>query len=375
MKNIVALPRIITSKNTDMKKQLAFFAAITIAVLLLATCNKQEFSTNQTPQLPENPYDYTVNTFVDNDLATLGRVLFYDNKLSVNNAVSCASCHKQARGFSDGKVASTGFGGRTTRRNAPGLSNLRWYYSFFWDARVNNLESLILQPVQDHIEMGMEDIGLLTEKLSNIDYYPPLFEAAYGTPDINAEGISAAMTHFLLAMVSLDSKMDKENDGDVVFTTSEQTGKDLFFSERGSCGNCHGGTNLGATFSANIGLDLVYEDNGMGEVSSSSNPSSRNGEFKIPGLRNIALTAPYMHDGRFETLEEVIDHYSSGIQAHPNLSVQLSDNPNCWGCPGPFDPVQRNFSNAEKQSLIAFLHTLTDYSFMGDPKYSDPFDY
>jgi len=314
-----------------MKKQLAFFAAITIAVLLLATCNKQEFSSNQTPQLPETPYDYN-NSFIENDVATLGRVLFYDNKLSVNNAVSCASCHKQARGFSDGKTVSTGFGGRTTRRNAPSLSNLRWYYSFFWDARVNNLESLVLQPVQDHIEMGLEDVDLLTEKLSGIDYYPPLFEAAYGTPDIDAEGISVAMTQFLL----------------VVFTTAEQTGRDLFFSERGSCGNCHSGRNLGATFAANIGLDLVYEDNGIGEVS---------------------------NYGRFETLEEVIDHYSSGIQAHPNLSVQLSDNPNCWGCSGPFDPVQRNFSNTEKQALIAFLHTLTDYNFIGDPKYSDPFDY
>lgn len=357
-----------------MKKQLGLLTTIIVAILLLATCNKEQLANNQTPQLPETPYEYNVDfSFLDNDLATLGRVLFYDKKLSVNNAVSCASCHKQSRAFSDGKQVSTGFGGRTTRRNAPGLSNLQWHYRFFWDARVNQLEDLVLQPVQDHIEMGIENINLLSPKLSDVDYYAPLFEAAYGTPEVNAERISGAMTEFLHALLSTNSKLDKIGRGEAEYTTSEEIGRDIFMTERGGCVNCHSGGNLGGGSFGNIGLELEYEDNGIGEISTSS--SDRNGEFKTPTLRNIALTAPYMHDGRFETLRDVVDHYSEGIQAHPNLSVQLSDNPGCWGCSGPFLPVQRNFSESEKKALVDFLETCTDYDFISDPKYSDPFDY
>jgi len=208
-----------------MKKQLTLFGVIAIAVLLLATCNKEEIL-NQTPQLPETSYEYLIEPGISsNETVTLGRVLFYDKKLSVNNSVSCATCHKQARAFSDIKSVSTGFGGRITRRNAPGLSNLRSYYSFFWDARSSNLQDLVLQPVQDHIEMGIEDVDVLLEKLSDADYYSSLFEAAYGTPEINAERISDAMTDFLLALISTNSKTDKVDNEEATYTFQEQTGR------------------------------------------------------------------------------------------------------------------------------------------------------
>ena len=219
--------------------------------------------------------------------------------------------------------------------------------------------------------MGMEDVESLVEKLSKVDYYKPLFETAYGTSEIDADRISDAMAGFLTALVSSNSKMDRVDNQETDYTAQERIGRDLFFSPKANCGSCHAGINLGGVGVGNIGLNMEYVDNGIGEISSSSN----NGLFKTPALRNIALTAPYMHDGRFETLEEVINHYSDGIKAHPNLSPQLSDDPNCWGCPGPFAPRQRDFSEAEKRALIAFLETMTDYDFISDPKYSDPFDY
>ncbi len=378
-----------------MKKHFILFSTLSAIILILATCTKENVKViNQSPQLPDTYYDYPAifnsgNNSTTDAGATLGRVLFYDKKLSLNNTVSCGTCHQQQKAFSDGKQLSEGFEGRITRRNAPGLINLHQMSRFFWDGRTETLEELALQPVENHIEMGMENMDDLATKLTAYDYYPPLFQDAFGTSDINPELISKAIAQFLRSMVSHEAKIDQIESTEEL-TGLERLGHELFFSwERGGCVNCHSGNNFsgwGTNFS-NIGLDESYADNGLGELRRDAD-----GRFKVPSLRNVALTAPYMHDGRFETLEEVVEHYSNGVQAHPNLDWSLRNGslndvffggdiiivpsngiPNETG--NPDAPIRRNFSDTEKRALVAFLHTLTDKQFITDPKYADPFDY
>jgi len=378
-----------------MKKQIILCSILCTVILALATCTKDNFKPlNQVPQLPGTHYDYAtppagVSSFffspqenpTTDPGATLGRVLFYDKKLSLNNTVSCASCHKQTLGFSDNKTFSEGFEGRVTTRNAPHLINLFEASAYFWDGRTSTLEELALQPVANHIEMGIENMDKLPAKLATQDYYPPLFEDAFGTQEVTPERISKAMAQFLRSMASYNSKMDRAQNSAEQLTGMEQLGQEIFFSwGQGGCINCHSGRNLagwGTNF-ANIGLDEEYADNGFGEQNSESN-----GMFKVPSLRNIALTAPYMHDGRFATLEEVIEHYSTGIQPHPNLdwSLRQTDFDDIFIEPvitsedAVVNPIHRNFSDAEKKALVAFLHTLTDEVFVSNPKFSDPFEY
>ena len=303
------------------------------------------------------------NTPIDNTItdagATLGRVLFYDTKMSKNNAVSCGSCHHQAIAFSDVGAVSTGFEGLKTTRNSMPISNLRFSKNFFWDTGVTSLEQQVLEPVKNHIEMGMEDLDFLVEKLNRTDYYPALFEKAYGSTEITSEKVSKSLAQFLRAMVSYESKFDKGMETNFSnFSELEKMGMDLFNDhERTSCADCHRpNLNFGPQWrdNANIGLDLVYEDEGAG-----------NGRFKIPSLRNVALTAPYMHDGRYNTLEEVIDHYSDNIQNHPDLD---------WTLRGGGGAKRMDLNPLEKRAMIAFLKTLTDESYTEDPKYSNPFN-
>lgn len=322
--------------------------------------------------LPENFFSFNDNTPADNPItnegATLGRVLFYDGALSFNNSVSCATCHKQSLAFADDKAGSIGFEGRLTPRNTPPIMNMRFSNSFFWDMRTSNLETQVLQPVENHIEMGMEDPDFLVQKLNNIEYYNPLFKEAFGSEEITKVKISKALAQFIRSMTSFDSKMDKQLlMGDDVFNDLEKEGMQLFVNS--SCNNCHrvvstgvfedfGGYNGTGDDLANIGLDLVYNDNGV-----------NNGRFKVPSLRNLRYTAPYMHDGRFETLEEVIEHYSSGIKAHENLDSRLKKLDN----QGNEAAMKLNFTAHQKNALLSFLHTLEDTKLLEDEKYSDPF--
>jgi len=239
----------------------------------------------------------------------------------------------------------------------------------------------------EDVEMGIESMENLKTKLAEEEYYPPLFEDAFGTSEVTPERISRALAQFLRSMASHNSKWDRLTNFEQL-TDMEQLGHNIFSSwDRGGCINCHSGRSFagwGSDF-ANIGLDEEYADNGLGERQKESN-----GMFKVPSLRNIALTAPYMHDGRFATLEEVVEHYNSGVQAHPNLHWSLrNDGGNSF--PGiidfPFidpgtstslegsEPIRRNFTEVEKRALVAFLHTLTDEEFVTNPKFSDPFLY
>ncbi|MBZ9613042.1 cytochrome-c peroxidase [Rheinheimera maricola] len=319
--------------------------------------------------------------------ATLGRVLFYDKKLSANGTVACASCHAQVNGFSDARTLSVGFDGGETRRHSMGLTNARFYANgrFFWDERAGTLEQQVLMPFQDPVEMGLV-LPELEEIVRQQDYYPPLFAQAFGDADISSGRIADALAQFIRAMVSTGSKYDTARaevasplDNFPAFTAQENQGKSLFYLAKEvrngnvvGCAGCHSseaftgplpGGPLGNSSATVNGLDAQSgEDVGLAETTGDPRDSGR---FKSPSLRNIAVTAPYMHDGRFATLEEVIEHYSSGIQRHPNLQPPL------LGSDGQVNNF--NFSAEEKAALLAFMHTLTDEAMLIDEKFSDPF--
>ncbi len=309
--------------------------------------------------------------------ATLGRVLFYDKKLSLNNTVACGSCHHQDKAFADGKQFSTGFEGRVTTRNSMAIVNPILQNNLFWDSRSKSIHDLSLKPVVNHVEMGMEDLDLLVSKLEATDYYKSLFLKAYGSEEITSEKIAKSLSQFVGSITTNRSRFDKgQNDNMASFTSLEKMGMEIFNSEQGKCASCHGGGNMAAqdgpndpygggsgTFgtstedlqgATNIGLELDYSDEGV-----------KDGRFRIPSLRNIALTGPYMHDGRFQTLDQVIDHYTNGIKPHKNLDVKFTD--------GHGNLKRLNLNSIEKAAIIAFLKTLTDTEMIKDPKYSDPF--
>ena len=338
---------------------------------------------NREPVLPETPYNYANivlpehfsapgvriadNTPTDNPItdegATLGRVLFYDTRLSRNETTSCASCHHQDRAFSDPARFSEGFSGVPTDRNSMGLAFARFYQNgrYFWDERAETLEHQVLMPIEDPVEMGLT-LDEAVARLEATTFYSDLFEDAFGTPTMTPERMSKALAQFVRSIVAPNSRYDQgrpyqEGRGQPLpnFTEEENLGLKLF-SNRALCSECHAGDLMLNDRPLSNGLDVRPADQGAGA-----------GRFKVPSLRNIELTAPYMHDGRFETLEEVVEHYNSGIQPHFALFASLR-------APGLRQPVRMNLSDEEKAALVAFLKTLTDETLATDPRWSDPFD-
>lgn len=333
------------------------------------------------------------NTPEDNPVtdagATLGRVLFYDKKLSANGTIACASCHLPEAGFSDNNQFSEGFEGGFTRRNSMGLANARFYFTgkFFWDERADTLEDQVLMPFQDEVEMGLT-LEQLVSIVEAQTYYPSLFEDAFGDSDVSSERIARALAQFVRSMVSTTSRYDiarSQVSSPTVdfplFTAAENRGKDLFFlpmnvnnGEPISCAVCHGseafvgslppGGNVLGTIANNVGLDrFSVEDLGVAETTGNTEDE---GKFKVPSLRNIALTAPYMHDGRFDDLDDVLDFYDNDIENHANLALPLVGNNG--------NAITFNLNGDEKRDLIDFLETLTDEQMINDEKFSDPFD-
>ncbi len=314
---------------------------------------------------------------ITNAGATLGRVLFYDKQLSKTNIVSCASCHHQANGFSDTKVQSDGFAGGKTRRHSMSLTNARFYESgrFFWDERAATLEDQVLMPIQDEVEMGLS-LETLISKVQNQAFYAPLFRNAFGDENITSDRISKALAQFVRSLVSFESKYDvgrakvnNPNEDFPNFTPAENLGKRIFFGrgqQGGDCARCHATDAMitPANGPFNNGLDATSTTD-LGVFETTQNRGDL-GKFKSPSLRNIGVSAPYMHDGRFQTLAQVIEHYNSGVQNHPNLDPGLR-NQNGGG------PRRLNLSNTEKLALEAFLNTLTDTNFLQNEKFSDPF--
>lgn len=376
--------------------------AICISVFVILACNKNNDTNTPTDDavaavlnLPAPSLNYSniiqpaylgspniiaqINTPAGNAItdngATLGRVLFYDKNLSINNTISCASCHKQANAFSDNLALSKGFNNGNTGRNSMSLIDAKYYPNgtFFWDQRAATLEAQTLIPIQDLVEMGMT-LPALETKLKNLAYYPVLFNKAFGSTTITSDKISLALSQFVRSIISFQSKYDAGRATFPVapaptpnavfpnFTTEENRGKDIFLSPQGGCAGCHGTETFTAPQEKNNGLDAATVDRGFGLV---SNNVANDGSFKVTSLRNVALTAPYMHDGRFATLEQVVEHYSTGVKNHPNLSQQLKL-PNG-------QPRLLNLTPQDKAALVAFLKTLTDLSVTTEVKYSNPF--
>ena len=346
----------------------------------------------RTLQLPETPYNYAApdlpphfqtqtvrrldNTPADNPItdagATLGRVLFYDTRLSANGTVACASCHEQKHAFSDPGKFSKGYEGKHTDRNAMPLVEARFYPrgGFFWDERARTLEDQVLMPIQSKVEMGYT-LPKLIDALGREPEYLPLFRAAFGDSRVSSNRTAQALAQFVRSLVSYQSKYDAGmakvstvSDTFPNFTREENRGKDIFLR---SCANCHLPTGQGAVFTAsrpqNNGLDANAKvaDLGRADVTQDVNHV---GQFKSPSLRNVEHTGPYMHDGRFAKLEDVVEHYSTGLKRHPNLDGRLN---------GPAANGGFRFSTGEKAALVAFLKTLSDPKFLTDPKFSDPF--
>ncbi len=332
------------------------------------------------PSLPAY-YDNTVanldnepaNNRLEDRIATLGRVLFYDTQLSVNNTKSCASCHQQASGFDDPDRFSTGFAGGTfTTAHAMRLGNARYYRpgSAFWDKRANSLEAQATQPIQNAVEMGWDDaaggINALITRMEGLDYYPALFEFAFGSATITEPRMQQALAQFERAMISSDSRWDQAyaqvfnpnaqnrnlNANLPGFTASENRGRQLFMTGRNNggagCSACHQPPTFALAANSNSnGLDA-------GETT----------EFKSPSLKNVGRSAFFMHDGRFSSLAQVVEHYNSGIQNGPALDNRLRQGNN---------PQRLNLSNADKQALVDFMETLTDDSLNTDIRFTNPF--
>ena len=362
-------------------------------LVALISCQKDTFSSAiQFPVLPETNYEYVPqwggmhshmqgqDIGVTNAGATLGRVLFYDKIMSIDNTISCGSCHHQDIGFADRGRQSIGFDNQLTDRNAPAISNLYDDNLLFWDGRSTSVNDLVLRPIRNHKEMGMENMDFLVAKIKAAPYYEDLFQNAFGDKEVTSGRIAEALTQFINSMVGCDSPMDRFNSTGESLSTLAAEGMNIFFG-KGTCYNCHSGPDFndrggffvdpffppnGGGFGwsqdiADIGLDKEYKDVGMGVFD-----EALVGVFKIPSLRNVSLTAPYMHDGRFATLEEVVDHYNSGIQRSPNLDNVFKS----WDTG---DAIKLGLTDHEKGALVAFLQSLTDDQFMNDERFSDPF--
>ncbi len=302
--------------------------------------------------------DNTAGNAVTNAGATLGRVLFYDTRLSANDRVACASCHIQALSFGDTAQFSHGFQGGLTGRHSMGLSNARYYQRgrFFWDERAATLEDQVLQPIQNSVEMGVT-LADLKVKLAATSYYPGLFTAAFGSSAITDTRIALALAQFVRSMSSYQSKYDQaiaSGNPASVLTLDEEAGRLLFTGPAG-CARCHGTDAQVLDQPHNDGLDAVTVDTGAGQ-----------GRFKVGSLRNVALRARFMHDGRFTTLAQVVGHYNSGIQPNVDLDPRLRQ--------GPLgQPQQLGLSPVQVQQVVAFLNTLTDATHVNAPKFRSPF--
>jgi len=314
---------------------------------------------------------------VTNAGAALGRVLFYDKNLSRNNTISCASCHVQEKGFSDESTFSRGFEGGLTGAHSMRLANTNFYIGerMFWDKRAVDLEDQVTQPVKDPVEMGFDaahgGFAALVQKMQGLEYYPALFDEAFGSREINEDKAKRALAQFIRSMVSTGSKFDQgfaavfnpalpgAGNGAPFpnFTQQENRGKQLFIlgpPQGVACAACH----TLPTFA--LAQNSLSNGLNAGETV----------VFKSPSLKNVAVGGPLMHDGRFQTLEEVIEHYNSGVQNGPALDPRLRVPP---GQPNAGQPLRLNLSDDDKAALAAFLRTLTDDVLLTDEKFGSPF--
>jgi cytochrome c peroxidase len=335
-------------------------------VLIIASCKVdpkiiEPLPTNDLVEIipegwPKPVYSFSINTITE-DKFVLGRALFYDPILSVDSTISCGSCHQQAAAFAHADHNfSHGIYDRVGIRNAPGIFNLNWHPSFMHDGGINHIEVMPLGPITNTLEMGA-DINPVIAKLQASSKYKNLFKKAFGTETVNSQNMLRAMAQFMGLIYSYNSKFDiyKRGESNAQLSESELRGYNLFLT---NCNTCHKEPLFtDFSFRSNgLAVDPLLNDTGRAHITSEAQDRFK---FKTPSLRNIAKTAPYMHDGRFNTLQECLDHYAN---VKPNL-VNL-------------DPLLQNsglsLSAQDKQDIIAFLNTLTDYKLLADRRFADP---
>ena len=325
--------------------QLPFLPLLTLALLGLGV-----YAANAIPAVPIPADNLQTPSKIE-----LGRKLFYDKRLSSDNTVACASCHKPEFAFSDGgKAVSEGVGKQKGTRNAPTLTNVGFRQSLFWEGRTPRLELQAVGPITAHDEMNMTPEAL-QKKLEGIPEYRQAFARAFPREPISLQTVTKAIAAFERTLVSFNSPFDRYQAGDDnAMSKAALRGMDIFLSEKGDCFHCHVGGQFTDDQPKNTALYTVYEDIGLARATGKDEDV---GKFKTPTLRNVALTAPYMHDGSIPTLREAVKHYNSGGQ--PNLNS---------------DPLMRplGLTEAEIDDLVEFLKALTDESFTKNPAFLPP---
>lgn len=330
-----------------------FFLLSFVALLLSAFMGFEELMPPAPKSWPKPSYDFAKNPLTKEKIE-LGRALFYDPILSRNNTISCASCHSQYTAFTHiDHALSHGIDDKIGTRNSPALMNLAWHKNFMWDGAVNHLDVQALAPISNPLEMD-EKIDRVVTKLQKSKIYPSLFYSAFKDSIITGQNTLKAISQFMLTFVSCNSKYDSVMNGQAQFTSQEKNGYQLF---KKNCESCHKEplfTNL--EFENNgLPIDTGLKDIGRAKITQNPNDSFK---FKVPTLRNVQFSQPYMHDGRFKRLSEVLNHYTSGISKSKTLSKQL------------LNPIQ--LSSNDKTDLVAFLFTLTDKKFLFNKDYSYP---
>jgi cytochrome c peroxidase len=337
---------------------LCLFACL---LLLGEACRKSDTAaTGHTPMQWVKPEGFPepLPLFRDNPLTKegfeLGRTLFHDGNLAKDGKISCASCHQPFAAFSTFDHAfSHGVDDKFTTRNAPGLFNLAWYPQLHWDGGINHLEVQPLSPITAPNEMG-ETIEGLVRKLNADAKYRELFRKAFGEPEVTSQRMLKALSQFMGSILSADSKYDRVMKGRASFTLAEESGYTIF---KAKCASCHREPLFTDHSFRNTGIPVNPQLRDLGRMTV-TRQSSDSAKFKVPSLRNVMLTAPYGHDGRFASVGAVIDHYRSSVMRGPTL-----------------DPSLRNgisMSNNERADLIQFLTTLTDTTFTKDPRFGPP---
>ncbi|WP_215242226.1 cytochrome-c peroxidase [Dyadobacter helix] len=338
---------------------------IMAAVVLLSSCSKSEIEpepyTFEAPvHFPQPVFD-TGNPMSREGIA-LGRMLFYDVRLSANNKVSCATCHDPQRAFTDGaRLSTAGVSGSALLRHTPALFNLAWATNgLFWDGGATNLESQVFGPLTAHDEMG-QDLYELMDELNAVPAYVSGFQNAFDGP-VSSQNVAKALAQFQRSLISADSRYDRFrlNKPGGSLTADELSGLELV---RQKCQGCHAGELFTDQGYHNNGLDADFSDTSheglfLGRYRISYDVSDL-GKFKTPSLRNLAFTAPYMHDGRFATLEDVLEHYSTGVKNSATLDKLI-----------PASGME--LTGEQKKQVVAFLYTITDQEFVRDPEHQKP---
>lgn len=365
-------------------KKIKISALFVLACVAFQACNKdEEAETNVNGvQYDGTAYHLNVGDFeqpqiaLDNKLTVqgvkLGRMLFYEKRLSKDGSMSCASCHRQEHAFSDTSLLSIGVRGKTGNRQAMAVFNMAWNTNeFFWDGRAHLLRDQSLKPIQDSLEMD-ESLENVVAKLNADPMYKDQFMRAFGSSEINPAKMALAMEQFMNTIVSVESKYDRYLRGTATLDSNEERGRYLFFAEYNpsfpnlsgaDCQHCHSGRNFENDKYLNNALDSDAEMQDNGRMAVTNNASDK-GKFKVPSLRNVEVTQPYMHDGRFNTLEEVVEHYNTGLKNSSTIDPTLVY---------PLNNGGLLLTNEDKRDLVAFLKTLTDEVMLTNPEFSDPF--